>query len=74
MSTPLSEKDQRDLDLLDPTPQFSLTDCCDRCGAQAKLRVAFTTGDLMFCGHHGREFMPALVATALAVASDTVST
>jgi hypothetical protein len=30
-------------------------DRCDRCGAQAYIRVVLTGGgDLLFCGHHGR--------------------
>lgn len=29
-----------------------VTDRCDRCGAQAKVRATFATGDLHFCGHH----------------------
>lgn len=27
-------------------------DRCDSCGAQAYVRVHFTTGDLLFCAHH----------------------
>lgn len=32
------------------------TNCCDRCGSAGKTR--FTKGDseLIFCGHHGREY------------------
>lgn len=30
-------------------------DRCDRCGAQAYIRVVLAGGgDLLFCGHHGR--------------------
>lgn len=30
---------------------------CDRCGAQAKVRVVLPGGgDLVFCGHHAREY------------------
>jgi len=33
---------------------LSATDRCDRCGAQAYIRVTLTTGgELLFCGHHG---------------------
>lgn len=33
------------------------TDCCDRCGARAKVRVLLAGGmDLAFCGHHAREY------------------
>ena len=32
-------------------------DRCDRCGAQAYVKVCFTvTSDLMFCGHDWAEF------------------
>jgi hypothetical protein len=29
-------------------------DRCDRCGAQARVRVVFTLGDLLFCAHHAK--------------------
>ena len=32
-------------------------DRCDRCRAQARVRVVLAGGgDLVFCGHHAREF------------------
>lgn len=32
-------------------------DRCDRCGAQALVRVLLSTGgDLVFCGHHARAY------------------
>lgn len=77
MSTiPLSEKDQLDLTALDaaPSPDVFLTmhDRCDRCGAQAKVRFVFMTGDLLFCGHHGREYTPAIVGVGI-LTTDTTS-
>jgi hypothetical protein len=30
-------------------------DRCDRCGAQAKVRVEFKASDLLFCAHHARQ-------------------
>jgi len=34
-------------------PSLSATDRCDRCNAQAYVRVVLTNGsDLLFCGHH----------------------
>jgi len=34
-------------------PELSVTDRCDRCGAQAYVRVLLTGGsDLQFCAHH----------------------
>lgn len=36
--------------------QLKATDRCDRCGAQAYLRVEFAGGlELLFCAHHARE-------------------
>ncbi|MGZ4438733.1 MAG: DUF7455 domain-containing protein [Nocardioidaceae bacterium] len=39
-----------------PTTPLTALDRCDRCGAQAYLRVELTGGgELLFCAHHGRE-------------------
>jgi ribosomal protein L37E len=46
---------------------FTAHDRCDRCGAQAFLRAVLTSGDLLFCAHHGRAYGDALLATALVV-------
>ena len=46
-------------------------DRCDRCGAQASIRVILPTGgELLFCGHHGRQHQDRLEALA-AVIHDT---
>ena len=38
-------------------------DRCDRCGAQAYVRVTLASGgELAFCLHHGKKFRPALEA------------
>lgn len=35
-------------------PPLTAIDRCDRCGAQAYIRVTLTSGgELLFCGHHG---------------------
>ena len=35
---------------------LTAADRCDRCGAQAYLRVRLSSGgELLFCAHHGRE-------------------
>jgi hypothetical protein len=39
-------------------PMFSALDRCDRCGAQAKARVMFSGGTLLFCGHHIKAYGP----------------
>lgn len=39
-----------------PSAPLTALDRCDRCGAQAYLRVELQTGgELMFCAHHARE-------------------
>ncbi len=41
---------------LAPNP-LTAVDRCDRCGAQAYIRVMLATGgELLFCGHHGRQY------------------
>ena len=50
---------------------LALTDRCDRCGAQAFVRALFAVGELTFCGHHGRAFLPALERQALYVCDGT---
>ena len=54
-----------------PTSTLSVADRCDRCGAQAFVRVVLRAGELLFCGHHGRENAPALAAVALFVEDGT---
>lgn len=53
------------------TPSLSVADRCDRCGAQAFIRAVFISGDLVFCGHHGRELEDALLEHALLVEDGT---
>jgi hypothetical protein len=54
-----------------PTP-LSAVDRCDRCGAQAYLRVELAGGgDLLFCGHHAREHGDKLREVAVSVHDET---
>jgi hypothetical protein len=46
--------------LLAPTKSLTAADRCDRCGAQAYVRVILAAGDLLFCAHHGRRYEPKL--------------
>ena len=40
---------------------MTASDRCDRCGAQAYVRVVLNAGgELLFCAHHGREHRDAL--------------
>lgn len=54
-----------------PLSTLSVADRCDRCGAQAFVRVVLAAGELLFCGHHGRENAPALASVALLVEDGT---
>ncbi|MDA8370544.1 MAG: hypothetical protein M0026_11860 [Nocardiopsaceae bacterium] len=41
---------------LAPTQPLTAADRCDRCGAQAYVRVVLNSGgDLLFCAHHMRK-------------------
>ena len=47
-------------------------DRCDRCGAQAYVRVTLMSGlELLFCGHHMREHGDKLRGTAKHVHDET---
>ena len=54
------------------TASLSAQDRCDRCGAQAYLRVELVSGgELMFCAHHAREHGDKLREVAAAVHDET---
>ena len=51
---------------------LSAADRCDRCGAQAYLRVELQTGgELLFCAHHAREHGDRLREVAASVQDET---
>lgn len=53
-------------------PQLSATDRCDRCGAQAYVRVVLPSGaDLQFCAHHWTRHEEALRPQAERVIDET---
>ena len=53
-------------------PQLSATDRCDRCNAQAYVRVVLTGGgDLQFCAHHWSRHEEALRRRAENVIDET---
>ena len=55
-----------------PTPALTAEDRCDRCGAQAYLRVELQTGgELLFCAHHAREHGDKLREIAASVHDET---
>jgi hypothetical protein len=49
-------------------PALNASDRCDRCGAQAYVRVTLANGfDLLFCSHHGKEHADKLKQVALKI-------
>ncbi len=53
-------------------PALSATDRCDRCGAQAYVRVVLPGGtDLLFCGHHWSAHESVLREQAVEVIDET---
>jgi hypothetical protein len=46
-------------------PTLTAADRCDRCAAQARVRVVLAAGELLFCAHHAKEYEPALRDRAL---------
>ena len=57
---------------LAPSSALSAADRCDRCGAQAYVRVTLTSGgELLFCAHHGREHSEKLRHIAITIHDET---
>lgn len=55
-----------------PTVQLTALDRCDRCGAQAYVRVELAVGgELLFCAHHAREHADKLQQVAAAIQDET---
>jgi hypothetical protein len=53
---------------------LSKEDRCDRCGAQAYVRVTLTSGgELLFCSHHTREHAKKLREIALTIHDETTT-
>ena len=54
------------------TAALTAVDRCDRCGAQAYLRVELQSGgELLFCAHHAREHGEKLKEIAATVVDET---
>jgi hypothetical protein len=53
------------IDTLEHEHTLTAFDRCDSCGAQAYVRVTLSTGELLFCAHHGAKFKEKLASTAL---------
>ena len=57
--------------LLETTPLNAL-DRCDRCGAQAYVRATLLNGgELLFCGHHAKEYAEGLKKVTLTIQDET---
>lgn len=55
-----------------PAPALTVADRCDRCGAQAYVRVLTkSNSELLFCAHHGREHKAAINAAELSFQDQT---
>jgi hypothetical protein len=53
-------------------PNLSATDRCDRCSAQAYVRVVLPGGtDLLFCAHHWNRHEEALRPQAVEIVDET---
>lgn len=50
---------------------LSAADRCDRCGAQAYVKVMMPSGDLLFCAHHGKEHGEKLKQVALEIKDES---
>lgn len=56
---------------IDNTAPLTAADRCDRCGAQAYVRVVLPVGELLFCAHHAREHAPKFATVATHVQDET---
>jgi hypothetical protein len=55
-----------------PTKPLTALDLCDRCGAQAYIRVLLAnSGELLFCAHHGREYRDKLTEIAVEIQDES---
>nr|WP_210415006.1 hypothetical protein [Microlunatus elymi] len=53
---------------------LTAADRCDRCGAQAYVRVTMPGGSqLLFCAHHGKEHADKLKQVALKIQDETAN-
>ena len=55
-----------------PIKPLTALDLCDRCGAQAYVRVVLPgAGELLFCAHHSRQHADALTRVAVEIQDET---
>jgi hypothetical protein len=71
---PSTDRSRNEADVTTAVASSPLTaaDRCDRCGAQAYLRVELQSGgELLFCAHHAREHGDKLKEIAVNVIDET---
>ena len=68
-----SDREEADVTTaLAPQSPLTASDRCDRCGAQAYLRVELQSGgELLFCAHHARQHGDKLREIAVAFVDET---
>ncbi|MCL1800523.1 MAG: hypothetical protein FWG25_04050 [Promicromonosporaceae bacterium] len=54
-----------------PGKSLTALDRCDRCNAQAYVRVTLPVGELLFCGHHSRAHAPAYSRVAVDILDES---
>lgn len=55
-----------------PSQPLTAMDLCDRCGAQAYVRVILPDSrELLFCAHHSRQHAAALAKVAVEIQDET---
>jgi hypothetical protein len=55
-----------------PSEPLTAMDLCDRCGAQAYVRVLLPgSGELLFCAHHSRQHAEALAKIGAGIQDET---
>ena len=55
-----------------PSQPLTAMDLCDRCGAQAYVRVMLPgSGELLFCAHHSRQHADALTKAGAEIQDET---
>jgi len=62
-----------DVEIMTPDQKapLSVADRCDRCGAQAYVRVTLPSGELLFCAHHYRAHAPKFADVATHIHDET---
>ena len=69
---PMNQREATVTTAVVPSAALTANDRCDRCGAQAYLRVELAEGaELLFCAHHAREHGDKLRQVAVVVHDET---